>query len=565
MNKLPLIFMLIFHCRHQVAAKYVGNWEHTLLGISGSIHFESPTKISLRNFHFDGSNVDLYLYFYDESGNVGTYKGNYLYLEAEESRQDFHMFDKPYVNETVLAFMPSGKTVCDVKGLAIWSIKLDKLFSLIYIEENDVYEKRPRGECNLKDTKTTYSNTTRTYDNCEPILGSANTLFNIHWSLDTREEESKLHVKLCMCDATATSKLNFYMAFGRSGPNENAPMTGGDVTVTWMDKKVGRPQAVDYFLRSRKQCQNGEGVCPDAYFTNDNCTDDIIPGSVSGGIKGSGEICVAYSKLLQTSDSKCDVGLDPDIEEPMIIAAGYLGNSVLKHFSYNNDIRIKFGRKPRKICMSLVCPHDCVKFSSHRLNIPHSSTLDVRTYPAGLDQGYNSITGQPNSGNVAFFINNTLIPELVVRRGQTYTFEIQGGYNHPFYITSSKTGGWLRKSTQERQKETIYAGFDSTGIPSGAGRLCRSTFGPPTDSSRCWSDQSKLFVNSFLCPRERFGVFSWTPDHLTPDKVYYQCAQHLNHGWRIVVQPEIQPTPKSKSGELNSLVSLTYSIIAMGF
>lgn len=52
---------------------------------------------------------------------------------------------------------------------------------------------------------------------------------------------------------------------------------------------------------------------------------------------------------------------------------------------------------------------------------------------------------------ITWYINGTLIPELVVERGRTYTFMVEGGDNsndasnyHPFYITDSIAGGRLR-------------------------------------------------------------------------------------------------------------------------
>ena len=49
---------------------------------------------------------------------------------------------------------------------------------------------------------------------------------------------------------------------------------------------------------------------------------------------------------------------------------------------------------------------------------------------------------------IAWFIDGTLIPELVVERGQTYTFIVFGGDDpnnlaqyHPLYITNSPNGG----------------------------------------------------------------------------------------------------------------------------
>ena len=54
---------------------------------------------------------------------------------------------------------------------------------------------------------------------------------------------------------------------------------------------------------------------------------------------------------------------------------------------------------------------------------------------------------------IAWYINGTLVPELVLTRGKTYTFIVEGGTDssnlarfHPFYITSSINGGKLRRT-----------------------------------------------------------------------------------------------------------------------
>ena len=65
-------------------------------------------------------------------------------------------------------------------------------------------------------------------------------------------------------------------------------------------------------------------------------------------------------------------------------------------------------------------------------------------------------TGQAGWG-IAWYINNTIVPELVVERGRTYTFLVYGGdvpadssNYHPFYITGSVNGGRLLNTPQER-------------------------------------------------------------------------------------------------------------------
>ena len=66
-------------------------------------------------------------------------------------------------------------------------------------------------------------------------------------------------------------------------------------------------------------------------------------------------------------------------------------------------------------------------------------------------------TGQAGWG-IAWYINGTLIPELIVERNKTYTFIVEGGTDpnnlavyHPFYITDSIGGGRLQNTQQEQE------------------------------------------------------------------------------------------------------------------
>ena len=68
---------------------------------------------------------------------------------------------------------------------------------------------------------------------------------------------------------------------------------------------------------------------------------------------------------------------------------------------------------------------------------------------------------------IAWYINGYLVPELVLRRGNTYTFNVQGGDDpidisnyHPFYITNSLSGGRLL-NTQEQQAVSCSISIDS--------------------------------------------------------------------------------------------------------
>ena len=83
------------------------------------------------------------------------------------------------------------------------------------------------------------------------------------------------------------------------------------------------------------------------------------------------------------------------------------------------------------------------------------------------------VSGQPSWG-IAWYINDLLIPEIYVERGQTYTFIVEGGNDrtnparyHPFYITDSPEGGFGQKSEAEQKKQRVFGGvgYDAEGYP----------------------------------------------------------------------------------------------------
>ena len=90
--------------------------------------------------------------------------------------------------------------------------------------------------------------------------------------------------------------------------------------------------------------------------------------------------------------------------------------------------------------------------------------LDITSWT--FEQGYKAITGKdPPFINMCWWINDFILPELTVYRGETYYFKVQGGDSealgaqnyHPFYITSDPNGGYGRKLGLERgQSSLIY-------------------------------------------------------------------------------------------------------------
>ena len=178
--------------------------------------------------------------------------------------------------------------------------------------------------------------------------------------------------------------------------------------------------------------------------------------------------------------------LDPDNEDQYIVwGVGGLGETAFRHFVRAEgkehslvldhtdvvvitagDPPLHLGRASSSDCVPLQCS-SCDPYQNQRIEAPSNTTFVAQIGPSGDQRGYMGITGEEttplisNSNQVmycycagsagwgiAWYINDTLIPELVVQRGQTYTFIVYGGDDpnnpaqyHPFYITNSPSGG----------------------------------------------------------------------------------------------------------------------------
>lgn len=84
--------------------------------------------------------------------------------------------------------------------------------------------------------------------------------------------------------------------------------------------------------------------------------------------------------------------------------------------------------------------------------------------------------------------------------------------------------------------------------PTGVGRLCNWTpdvDGPPADDYQSFGAYQRTL--SLKCDPGEPGVITWTPDHNTPDTVYYQCFTHRYLGWKIHVHDSCDDSDFSAS------------------
>jgi hypothetical protein len=161
------------------------------------------------------------------------------------------------------------------------------------------------------------------------------------------------------------------------------------------------------------------------------------------------------------------------------------------------------------------------------------------------------------SWGIAWYLNDLLIPVVELRRGTTYTFLISGGNTpgsnaeyHPFYLTTSASGGYAQISPAERAAQTVFAGIEITERD-GNGDVVgfSSTLEAPiclyetTDSTFALPESGVTYQEYFntldtSCATNTAitndaAVLEFTPNEDTPDLIYYQCVTHRNLGWKI--------------------------------
>lgn len=192
---------------------------------------------------------------------------------------------------------------------------------------------------------------------------------------------------------------------------------------------------------------------------------------------------------------------------------------------------------------------------------PAERTLYAQIGPTGGKRGYEALTGKQSWG-VSWYINGLLVPEIVLERGQTYRFVIEGGSDktsssrrHPFYLTDSPEGGFDFKTDDERQKERVFGGIgmrpDGQYVPTAEGRLCewkqtKQTLSDPDQYPSFAAYQRSLKLD---CMPGQAGMLKFTPDSNTPDFIYYQCYTYRQMGWRIRIVDSCQSYMKSLRSE----------------
>ncbi|XP_032682523.1 protein Skeletor, isoforms B/C isoform X2 [Odontomachus brunneus] len=489
---------------------------------SGNISILDSKTIYIPNLHYDGGGPDAY--FWVGNGSEPSHFGIKVPNEVGSLAPL-----RGYQGEDIEIVLPGNLTVYDINWLAVWCVEYRHNFGYVLIPKDlDV----PPA---LGQTKITTSSTPtpKQVSNCKEMLQGR---VQVQWQLIGENVQIRVSGRI---------REDQYVAFGLSGREGKAEMIGGDVVVIGYDNKTGEFIAEDYYMSDIAQCDGKKGVCPDKRIGGRN---DAV---LVNGERKNGITTVTYTRPLRTNEPVKD-RMIPEAETSVIAAIGPLNsrgeaNAHERFDKTTEDIRIDF--TSRNV-------HEC---TNSLYNIPDAPDLkpwtpavindkdifSVKIGPTGAKRGYSQITGTPSWG-IAWYINDLLIPEITVERGQTYTFIVEGGNDsanparyHPFYITSSPEGGFGQKNEKERMEQKVFAGvkYDPNGYPypTAAGRYCEWAR-TSVDSADNYETFDSFFRTLELkCDKGEPAKLVWTVEEDTPDLIYYQCYSHNYLGWKINV------------------------------
>ncbi|CRL05403.1 CLUMA_CG018002, isoform B [Clunio marinus] len=495
---------------------------------SSNISILDAKTFYIPNLHYDGAGPDAYFWV----GN-GT-APNIMGIKVPNELGSYDVL-RGYQGEDIEIQLPGNLTVYDIDWLAVWCVEYRHNFGHILIPK-DLDVPPALGQTKITTTTTTTIPKTR---NCKEVIDGK---LQVQWEIQ------KDYVVIELYGRIAEDQ---YMAFGLSGANGRSQMVNGDIVVAFYDRTELRFRVEDYYMSHLSQCDGKQGVCPDERIGGKN---DAI---FLAGDRKNGVTYIKYKRLLQTNEPVNDQAIPTDREVNVIAAIGPINKrSEANSHSHTSDdhttddVKINFSSKNEHSCTSSLYDrrsNDAIN-PWPPLNLIGENTITARIGPTGGKRGYTAITGHPSWG-IAWYLNDLLIPELYVERGQTYTFLVEGGNDetqparyHPFYISDSDEGGYGQKSQLQQSRQTVYAGvaFEEDGFPrpTAAGRYCEWQHLTIDKSSDIETFDEYKKTLKLECDSGEPAVLNWTVSHDTPDLVYYQCYTHNNLGWKIhVVDP----------------------------
>nr|XP_008197570.1 PREDICTED: protein Skeletor, isoforms B/C isoform X2 [Tribolium castaneum] len=511
---------------------------------SDNISILDAKTFYIPNLHYDGAGPDAY--FWVGNGSEPSPFG--IKVPNEMGSLDPL---RGYQGEDIEIQLPGSITVYDIDWLAVWCVQYRHNFGHVIIPK-DLDVPPALGQTKISTSTSKPSSPA----NCQEFLDKR---LQVRWEMRGDYVQITLAAKI---------REDQYVAFGLSGAPTKSQMVGGDVTVAFYDTNSRTFKAVDYYMSTTAQCDGKSGVCPDERIGGRN---DV---TLVSGDRKNGITTITYMRPLQTNEAVNDRPIPSQGNISVIAAFGPLNsrkeaNAHSIRDKTEGDYMIDFSDVDHNMCsgdLDELDDEDEIK-PWPPAKITGESTFTAKIGPTGGKRGYTAITGQPSWG-IAWYINDLLIPEITVERGQTYTFIVEGGSDssnparyHPFYITDSVEGGFGQKSEEEKRQQKVYAGveYDREGYPypTASGRYCELAHKSIDKSAESETFEEYLDTLRLECDQGEPGYLNWTVPMDAPDLLYYQCYTHNNLGWKIHV---VNPGASQSNGEAPSR---SVSIIAL--
>ncbi|XP_058798025.1 protein Skeletor, isoforms B/C isoform X2 [Phymastichus coffea] len=502
------------------------------------------------NLHYDGAGPDAYFW-------VGRGERPNVHGIRVPNEMNSTQVLKGYEGVDIEIVLPGNLTVYDIDWLGVWCVQYQHDFGHVLIPK-DLNVPPALGQTKI----ATSSTAAPELSNCVELLSGR---VQVRWELINDD---------VIIEVSGRILDDQYVAFGLSGQEGRPEMLGADIVVIGYNKDQKKYIAEDYYMSAYSQCDGKDGVCPDHRIGGKN---DAV---LLNGSRIDSITTVKYKRPLRTNELIYDKVI-PDTATTIVAAIGQLNkqweaNAHLASDVTTEDFRIDFGGRGVHQCTNSL--YDQPKQPEIKawppMMIANEDTFTAKIGPTGGKRGYTRITGQPSWG-IAWYINDKLIPEITVERGQNITFIVEGGKDktnpakyHPFYITDNPEGGFGQLNPSQQRRQKVFAGvaYDENNYPypTAAGRYCEYVHKRTDQSEKSETFREYFDTLKLECEEGESATLEWHVETDTPDLVYYQCYTHKNLGWKIhVVNEGSSPVTQSASQYAPSiLLVLTFALLA---
>ncbi|GFS53768.1 cytochrome b561, DM13 and DOMON domain-containing protein At5g54830 [Nephila pilipes] len=482
---------------------------------SGDILILDSQTFFIPDFSHDASEKDVYWWI--SKGTKPNEEGVRLHYEdgSDSPLQE-------YKNKTMIMTLPDGHSVFEYNFLSVWSPSESEDYGSVEIPRDLNIPPSPRTLNLVPEVETNKLNCEMLNDN----LG-----LEVRWLISGNDIVFHL---------VGNIEESEYMALGLSKDDTETKFDSADAAVTWLDKD-GKGHVVDYFLEGTEMCVDGHGMCPD----------DVHEGSGNNFVllnanKFNKTTIITFKRPLKAEDKLYDQNIYTDGPQAVLWAVGSIQDGNLAGpptLRTRGNLLLDFGRDPNWNCPPLKKELDNIIISEEDSTEKHKFKIHCPS-----DHLFRAQMGPSTFKNITnvWYINGLPTPDLIVQRGQQYTFIVEGGMGpsvrNPLYITDSSEGGLYQNLLEAIDStEKFYAGVHHDAVnglyfPTSEGRLCQwrvSDEDPEYSVSTSFADSTSPIT--LACEPGNPAKLVWTPDANTPDILYYQSFTEKHLGGKIQV------------------------------